>query len=108
MPVYNKLVRDLIPEVIEKTGKSFTSRILNDGEYINELNKKAQEELAEYYNAKDQKEVVEELADLLEVMHAMAQYHGTTMTEIERVREQKVMVRGGFKEKVLLIEVSDE
>ncbi|WP_456276498.1 pyrophosphohydrolase domain-containing protein [Bacillus sp. AK128] len=108
MPVYNKLVRDLIPEVIEKTGKSFTTKILNDEEYIIELNKKAEEELGEYLNATDQKEVVEELADLLEVMHAMAQYHGTTIAEIERIREQKEMDRGGFKDKVLLIEVSDE
>jgi predicted house-cleaning noncanonical NTP pyrophosphatase (MazG superfamily) len=108
MPVYNKLVRDLIPEVIEKTGKSFTARTLNDEEYIKELNKKAKEELTEYENARDQKEVVEEIADLLEVIHAMAQYHGTNMTEIERVREKKSIDRGGFKEKVLLIEVSDE
>jgi predicted house-cleaning noncanonical NTP pyrophosphatase (MazG superfamily) len=77
MPAYNKLVRDLIPEVIEKTGKSFTTRILNDEEYIFELNKKAEEELKEYLSATDQKEVVEELADLLVVMHAMAQYHLT-------------------------------
>lgn len=108
MPVYNKLVRDLIPEVIEKTGKAFATRIPNDEEYITELNKKALEELKEYENAKDQKEVVEELADLLEVMYAMAEHHGTTMDAIEEVRVKKARDRGGFRDKILLIEVSDE
>ncbi len=45
MPVYNKLVRDRIPEIIEKTGKRFTTRILSEKEYIEELRKKSYEEL---------------------------------------------------------------
>lgn len=48
MPTYNKLVRDRIPEIIENNGKTFTTRILDEKEYIEEVSKKTQEELAEY------------------------------------------------------------
>lgn len=48
MPVYNKLVRDNIPQVIEAAGKTCTTRTLSDEEYRHELRKKAFEELEEY------------------------------------------------------------
>ena len=45
MPVYNKLVRDLIPQIIEKTGKEFSTRILDEEGYVKELKVKSKEEL---------------------------------------------------------------
>ncbi|PID01584.1 hypothetical protein CSV67_13665 [Sporosarcina sp. P2] len=51
MPIYNKLVRDLIPEIIEADGKTCVTRILNDSQYIAEINNKMHEELAEYEEA---------------------------------------------------------
>lgn len=36
MPIYNKLVRDRIPEVIENTGKKFSTRVSGNEEYITE------------------------------------------------------------------------
>jgi predicted house-cleaning noncanonical NTP pyrophosphatase (MazG superfamily) len=53
MPIYNKLVRDRIPEVIESTGKQFSTRILNDEEYIKELKNKSSEELQEYVSTEN-------------------------------------------------------
>ncbi|PWW32307.1 hypothetical protein DFO73_101571 [Cytobacillus oceanisediminis] len=50
MPVFNKLVRDRIPDVIVNIGKNFTTRILEDNEYIKEFKKKSCEELEEYMN----------------------------------------------------------
>ncbi|WP_226674927.1 nucleoside triphosphate pyrophosphohydrolase [Mesobacillus jeotgali] len=108
MPTYNKLVRDRIPEVIENTGKKFYTRILNETEYIEQLKKKAYEELDEYVNTDNKKDAVEELADLLEIIHALSKYHGSSIDEVEEVRKQKAKKRGGFKEKVFLIEVEDE
>lgn len=108
MPIYNKLVRDRIPEVIQKTGKKFSTRILNESEYIVQLKKKAYEELEEYVNTDNKKDAVEELADLLEIMHALANYHNSTIHEVEEIRKQKSEKRGGFKEKIFLIEVEDE
>lgn len=66
MIIYNKLVRDRIPEIIEKNGNTCTTEILTDDEYLRMIDLKLDEELAEYH--RDQN--IEELADLLEVIHA--------------------------------------
>lgn len=108
MPTYNKLVRDRIPDVIELAGKKFSTRILKESEYIEQLQKKAYEELDEYVNTVNKKDAVEELADLLEIIHALSEYHGSSIVEVEEVRKQKAEKGGGFKEKVFLIEVEDE
>ncbi|MCM3764486.1 nucleoside triphosphate pyrophosphohydrolase [Neobacillus niacini] len=108
MPIYNKLVRDRIPEVIEEDGKKFSTRILETEEYIKELKKKSFEELNEYVNTQNDKDAIEELADLLEIIHALAECHGASFETVEEVRKQKAEKRGGFKEKIFLIEVKDE
>ncbi len=108
MPTYNKLVRDRIPEIIENTGKEFSTRILENKEYIKELKKKSFEELQEYVEANNNEDAIEELADVLEIIHALAEYHGSSIEEVEEVRKQKAEKRGGFKEKIFLIEVEDE
>jgi predicted house-cleaning noncanonical NTP pyrophosphatase (MazG superfamily) len=108
MPVYNKLVRDKIPQIIEQAGKTFTTRILEDDEYLEELRKKAFEELEEYMNASDNETALEELADVLEIIHALAECHGATIERVEQIRAEKAEKRGGFKEKIFLVEVHDE
>ena len=67
---YNKLVRDRIPEIIEESGKTCKTEILNDEEYLRMIDAKLDEELAEYH--KDQN--IEELADLMEVIYAAARH----------------------------------
>lgn len=108
MPKYNKLVRDQIPKIIEETGKKFSTRILDDNEYIKELKKKSFEELQEYVETNNNEDAIEELADVLEIIHALAEYHGASIEKVEEVRKQKAEKRGGFKEKIFLIEVEDE
>ncbi|MCT8140525.1 nucleoside triphosphate pyrophosphohydrolase [Anaerobacillus sp. CMMVII] len=108
MPTYNKLVRDRIPEIIEETGKKYTTSILNDEQYITELKKKSFEELEEYVNTKTDEDALEELADVLEIVHALAVCHGSSIEEVEKIREKKAEKRGGFKEKIFLIEVEDD
>lgn len=108
MPINNKLVRDKIPEIIASTGKKFSTRVLNEEEYITELKKKSFEELQEYVETTNQADAIEELADLLEIIHALAEYHGSSIEEVEKVRQEKAVKRGGFKEKIYLIEVEDE
>ncbi|KGP91251.1 phosphoribosyl-ATP pyrophosphohydrolase [Pontibacillus chungwhensis BH030062] len=107
MPTYNKLVRDLIPQVIEKTGKSFKTNILPDEEYHSELRKKLEEETEEYLNADNDKDALEELADMLELMNVLAEQHGSSMEEVEKVRKEKAEKRGSFYDKVFLISVED-
>lgn len=108
MPIYNKLVRDRIPEIIEGTGKASSTRILSDEEYIIELKKKSFEEIQEFIEAENSEDAIEELADVLEILSALAEYHGSSMDEVEKVRAHKAKKRGGFKEKIFLIEVEDE
>jgi predicted house-cleaning noncanonical NTP pyrophosphatase (MazG superfamily) len=107
MPLYNKLVRDKIPAIIEGTGKSFNTRILSEEEYIQELQNKLQEELEEYLNAPDHPNAIEELADMLEIIHALTAIHNLSIEELEQVRVKKAADRGGFKDKIFLIEVAD-
>ena len=107
MPTYNKLVRDRIPEVIERTGKSFNTRILSQEEYIKELKKKSYEELEEYMSAETNEEALEELADLLEILHAFAAVHGSSIHEVEEIRKKKAEKRGGFQERIFLVDVED-
>jgi len=108
MPTHNKLVRDRIPEIIAKSGKKYSTKILDNSEYEKELKKKIFEELDEYMNADDNTNAVEEMADVLEIFCALAECHGTTIVEVEEVRKKKAEKRGGFKEKIFLIEVEDE
>lgn len=98
---YNKLVRDLIPEIIEKSGKKCSIEILDDEEYIKAIDAKLDEELAEYH--KDQN--VEELADLLEVIYAAASARVCSKDELESIRAAKVQERGAFDKRILLKEV---
>lgn len=103
MPVHNKLVRDKIPEIIENTGKSAYCHILTEEEYIAELDKKLNEECAEYQANKS----LEELADMLEVMYAIAEARGYSVSELERVRAEKAEKRGGFKDRIFLERVDE-
>ncbi len=108
MPIHNKLVRDLIPEIIEKTGKKFSTSILEEEDYKEELIAKILEELDEYLYAESDEEALEELADLLEVIYALSYCHGSTAENLEDIRKEKTKNRGGFKERIYLIEVEDD
>ena len=100
---YNKLVRDLIPEVIEASGNKCRTRVLSDEAYLEMLDAKLDEELAEYH--KDQN--IEELADLLELIRAAAIARGYTLEELETARAEKAKERGGFERKIFLIDVTE-
>ncbi|MFD2630104.1 phosphoribosyl-ATP pyrophosphohydrolase [Oceanobacillus kapialis] len=107
MPTYNKLVRDKIPEIIKNTGKDFKTEILPNDRYIEELKTKLNEEITEYQEAETDSDALEELADVLELMHALASMHGASIEEVEKIREDKAVNRGGFEDKIFLIEVED-
>ena len=98
---YNKLVRDLIPDIIEGSGNECRTRILSDEEYLKMLDAKLDEELAEYHEDQN----IEELADLLELIRAAAFARGYTLEELETVRAEKAKKRGGFEKKIFLIDV---
>ena len=103
MPIYNKLVRDRIPEIIESSDKTPHTRILDSDEYLTELDRKLDEECAEFH--KDMN--VEELADIMEVVYALASAVGSSPDELEQVRREKAEKRGGFEQKIFLERVDD-
>ncbi|MED3919441.1 nucleoside triphosphate pyrophosphohydrolase [Priestia aryabhattai] len=107
MLTYNKLVRDKIPTMIEQSGNTFKSRVLQREEYQNELKEKAKEELQEYIEAQTHQDAIEELADLLEVMHALAAVHGATPEQLEKVREEKAKERGKFDGRIYLVKTEE-
>lgn len=105
MPKYNKLVRDLIPDLIRLTGKNPVTRTLTEEEYAAALKRKLREEVSEYLQADSDLEGLKELADVLEVIHALANLHYATFTEVDEIREKKKIERGGFHDRIFLTEV---
>lgn len=101
---YNKLVRDLIPSIIEADGKTCVTEILDQATYLQMLDEKLSEELAEYQESKS----LEELSDLLEVLAAVLKARGWTWEQLEQVRTEKAAKRGGFEQRILLKEVIEE
>ena len=101
--IHNKLVRDRIPEIIEQSGKTCAIRILPEHEYLAALDAKLQEELNEYQQDKS----MEELADLLQVMMAVAEARGYDFAQVEAIRQEKAKKRGGFRDRIFLESVSD-
>ena len=102
--IYNKLVRDKIPEIIEMSGKQCEIEILSDEKYLEMIDEKLDEELAEYHKNRN----IEELADLLEVIYAATKARGYSIEDLEIVRAEKAEKRGGFDKKILLIKVIEE
>ena len=102
--VYHKLVRDRIPEIIEQDGNSCEYSVLTQQDYIALLDEKLNEELAEYQESKS----MEELADLLEVVSAVAAARGSSIGEVEKIRIRKKEKRGGFENRILLESVTEQ
>ena len=99
--VHNKLVRDRIPEIIRSSGKTCVTEVLPQDAYLQALDAKLNEELAEYQQSKS----LEELADLLEVMGAVVKARGYTWDDLTCVRKEKRTQRGAFDQRILLKEV---
>lgn len=94
-----KLVRDNIPQIITADGKKPITRILGQEEYLQELDRKLDEEVAEYQSDKS----LEEMADVLEVLLAICEARGHSVEELMAVREEKRERRGGFVQRIFWI-----
>lgn len=99
MVIYNKLVRDKIPAIIAAQGELPHIRILEQEEYLRHLESKLDEETGEYHRDK----TAEELADILEVVLALAEANGCTKEELMEIYQKKHDARGGFEKRIYLI-----
>lgn len=104
MRIYNKLVRDKIPEIITQNGEIPIIKTLSNDEYLKELNIKLQEEMKEYLEDNN----VEELADIVEVIYGILDSQNVSLDEFENIRKNKVEKRGAFSQKIFLKEVMEE
>lgn len=100
--VFNKLVRDKIPEMLDKNGGETETKILNEEEYIKCLYEKLGEECEEVIEANSRESLIEELADLYEVTLNLIKVKNISLEEIESTRIKKREKRGGFDSKVFL------
>lgn len=103
VPRYDKLIRDGIPAHLDSLGIAFETRRLEEDEYLERLIEKVGEELAELVRAVTDEERREELADLLEASYALADQLGGREA-VEAARVAKLAARGGFEERILLVE----
>ncbi len=102
---YNKLVRDKIPENINSMeGRKATWRVMDDDEYIKELNKKLLEEVHEFI----EENAIEELADIIEVIQSIMRVKNISYEELKNVQQMKREKKGGFSNKIYLVEVEQD
>ncbi len=97
---YNKLVRDKIPEIIKRKGGVPITHIADNVEYGKKLREKLEEGVREFLD----NEIIEEIADILEVVDAICEHKGFSKAEVAAVQKSKAGERGGFKNKIILEE----
>lgn len=103
MKTYNKLVRDRIPEIIKANGQTACFSVLDETQFQTALKKKLCEEVGEYLDSAD----LEELADILEVIDALAQAQGSTFSDILKIKAEKAAKKGRFEKRLFLKSVDD-
>lgn len=97
-----KLVRDRIPEIIEASGRAPRVRYLDEPAFLRALYAKLNEEVRELRSARSVADVIEEAADVIEVLRALVSVFGTDLSEVIRVADEKKRARGGFEGRVWL------
>lgn len=102
--IYNKLVRDKIPNIIKEKKETPVVKILDDDEYKEALEKKLYEEYQEVIEASGE-DRVEELADMLEIIKVLAKLENKTLDDVIEIANKKVDKRGAFEEKIFLEKV---
>lgn len=107
MKVYNKLVRDNIPKIIEDDGKTCKVSVLEYDDYIQEIRRKIVEEARELNEASTKVEMIEELADLYELLDYLLIEYKIDILKVKKRRIQKNMKNGGFDKRLFLHSVSE-
>jgi predicted house-cleaning noncanonical NTP pyrophosphatase (MazG superfamily) len=100
--VYNKLVRDNIPEIIKADGHKFKTRKLKITEYKKTLLEKLLEESKEVVESQNRDELIKELADVQEVLSSIYEANKIHCSEVTKVARKRREKRGGFKKKIFL------
>lgn len=105
--VYNKLVRDNIPAIINASGKKAKVHILSKESYKETLKSKLLEEALEFVTATNNSERIEELADIKEVLTAISKAFDLKSKDINKTRFKKLCEKGSFNKRYYLESVED-
>lgn len=98
MKVYDKLVRDRIPEIIESSGNKCEIEVVSDEIALEYLYKKLSEEVSELLEDKN----LDEIADVMEVLFAIGSKYGYSEEDVLNRRNEKRDSRGGFENNLIL------
>ena len=101
--IYNKLIRDRIPEITKADGWLSKTKVLNKLEFLKELKKKILEEAKELNKGQKEKDLINELVDIKEIIDAILKEKKIKFQEFLKIQNQKRKKRGGFKKKLFLI-----
>ncbi len=100
--VYRKLARDKIPEILASLQINAETYSLSDDQYLKALHNKLREEMQEFFDAQNDEQYTEELADIVEVIHALLKLKGQSFEDLERIRQGKLAHKGGFYKRIFL------
>lgn len=101
--IYNKLIRDRIPEITKADGWESLTKVLNTKDFIIELKKKILEEAKELNEGKGDQNLIEELVDIQEIIDAILAEKKVKFLEFRKIQSQKRQKRGGFRKKLFLL-----
>ncbi len=97
----NKLIRDKIPDLLENQGNyKIFAHTMDDAAFLVSLKKKLLEESQEVVEAQTREELVEEIADVMEVINNLCKMNEITLKEVESVRLKKIEDKGGFEKRI--------
>ena len=101
-PQFRKLVRDKVPDIIEKSGRTPVTRVAGQGEFTGALKEKILEEARELVNAASEEEELEEIIDIMEAVNAYMKQKDVPVGRAEMMRKHKLRKRGGFEKAIIL------
>lgn len=99
---HNKLIRDKIPEIIKANGDQCEVRVMGEEEFERELRRKLAEEASELMET-SREDLVNEMADVLELLKAITDFYGIEFQQVEQEQARKKEKRGGFRKRLFLV-----
>lgn len=97
---FEKLIRDETPQIMESLGVTVHYHHMDEEEFSKALLLKLEEETLEVLEASSRQDLLEELADVVEVLNAILEANNITQQELEWVRNQKAKIKGSFDKRI--------
>lgn len=107
MIIYNKLIRDQIPEINQKDNKTCVVEVLDEQRFVLELKRKLIEESKELLESIRREDIINELADIQEIIDTIKDSHAISSSEVREKQHKKAQANGRFEKRLLLVSVSD-